>query len=82
MQNETDVASTGLYSSGFGGVVRTIPAEDASDRRGRGSDHVDQELARDNPRRRRESPADREADDRHASGTSRSLLRRGTTEDL
>ena len=68
MQNETDVASTGLYSSGFGGVVRTIPAEDGSDRHGHGSDYVEQELAHDNPRRRRESPADREADDGHASG--------------
>jgi len=61
--------------------VRTIPAEDASDRRGAGSDDVDQELARDYPRRRRESPAEREADDGHESGTSRSLLRHGTKED-
>jgi hypothetical protein len=60
--------------------VRTIPAKDASDRRGGGSDDVDQELAHDNPRRRRESSAEREADDGHASGTSRSLLRHGTKE--
>ena len=81
MQNETDVASTGLYSSGFGGVVRTTPAEDRSDRHGHGLVYGEPEFAHDNPRRRRESSAEREADDGHASGTSRTLLRHGTKED-
>jgi hypothetical protein len=81
VQNETDVASTGLYSSGFGGVVRTTPAEDRSDRHGHGLIYGEPELAHDNPRRRRESPPEREADDSHASGTSRSLRRHGTKED-
>ena len=56
--------------------MRTTLAEQVSDRRGDDTGHDDLALARDNPRRRRESHDERENDDRHGNGTRR-LLRHG-----
>jgi hypothetical protein len=50
--------------------MRTTVAEQGTDRRGNADDD-EQELARDNPRRRREPRNEREDDDR-GNGTSRS----------
>jgi hypothetical protein len=55
--------------------MRTTLAELASDRRGNDAAHDEQPFARDNPRRRRERHNEREDDDRHGSGVSRSPLR-------
>ena len=57
--------------------MRTSLSEHASVRRGRDAAYGEQELARDNPRRQREPSNEREDDDRHGNGTSRSPLRHG-----
>ena len=56
--------------------MRTTVAEQGTDRPGNDAAADEQEPARDNPRRRRESRDEREDDDR-GSGTSRSPLRHG-----
>jgi hypothetical protein len=56
--------------------MRTTVAEHGAHRYGNEAADDEQELARDNPRRRRD-PHDREDDDRHGNGTSRSVLRHG-----
>jgi hypothetical protein len=55
--------------------MRTNLPEPGSDRRGNDATDDQQEVDRDNPRRRREPHNEREDDDRH--GTSRSPLRHG-----
>jgi hypothetical protein len=57
--------------------MRTTVAEHGTDRRGNDTAADEQELARDNPRRRREPCNEREDDDQHWDGTSRSPLRHG-----
>jgi hypothetical protein len=57
--------------------MRTTLAEHAFDRRGIEAAHDEQVLVRDNPRRRREPHNEREDDEGHRNGTSRSLLRHG-----
>lgn len=57
--------------------MRTNLPEQASDRQGNDAADDQQEVARDNPRRRREPRNDREDDDRHGTKTSRSPLRHG-----
>jgi hypothetical protein len=57
--------------------MRTTLTEHASDRHGHDAAHDEQELARDNPRRRREPSNEREDDDGQGNGTSRLLLRHG-----
>ena len=56
--------------------MRTALAEQGSDRGGSEADDR-QEVARDNPRRRREPHNEREDDDRHGNRTVRSPLRHG-----
>jgi hypothetical protein len=57
--------------------MRTTLTEQRSDRRGSEAYEDQQEVARDNPRRRRESHDERENDDQHGNGTTRSPLRHG-----
>ena len=57
--------------------MRTNLPEQGVDRRGNDAADDQQEVARDNPRRRREPHNEREDDDRHGNGTSRSRLRHG-----
>jgi hypothetical protein len=57
--------------------MRTTLTEHGSDRRGSEAIDDQQEIARDNPRRRREPHNEREDDDRHGDGTIRSPLRHG-----
>jgi len=57
--------------------MRTTVAERGFDHHGNDATDDEQELARDNPRRRRAPLNEREDDDRHANGTSRSVLRHG-----
>lgn len=57
--------------------MRTTVAEQGIDRRGNDAADDEQELARDNPRRRREPSNEREDDDRQGNATSRSPLRHG-----
>ena len=57
--------------------MRTTLTEKASDRRGGEASDDQQEVARDNPRRRREPYNERENDDRRGSGPTRSPLRHG-----
>jgi hypothetical protein len=57
--------------------MRTTAAEQGIDRRGSDAADDEQELAWDNPRRRREPRNEREDDGRHGKGTSRSPLRHG-----
>lgn len=57
--------------------MRTTGADQASERHGNDAADDEQELARDNPRRRRAPLNEREDDDRHANGPKRSALRHG-----
>jgi hypothetical protein len=55
--------------------MRTTVAEQGIDRRGNDDEDDEQELGRDNPRRRREPRSEREDD--HGNGASRAPLRHG-----
>ena len=55
--------------------MRTTVAEQGTDCRGNDAEDDEQELGRDNPRRRREPRSEREDDD--GNGTSRAPLRHG-----
>ncbi len=57
--------------------MRTTLTERGSDRRGSEANDDQQEVARDNPRRRREPHNEREDDHRHGTRTIRSPLRHG-----
>ncbi len=57
--------------------MRTALTEQGSDPTGSEATDDQQEVARDNPRRRREPHNEREDDDRHGNGTIRSPLRHG-----
>jgi hypothetical protein len=58
-------------------AMRTTLTEQGSDRRGGEACEDQREVARDNPRRRRESHDEREDEHQHGNGTIRSPLRHG-----